>query len=528
MSFLQNEAKFSNRYQSRLQDQYGDQIIHLSSNKLPKGLITLESVFDPDDQTRGKGMNLAAKKDDYAPVTIVDGKSLNMGKVCSETEQENFIHLCQEFNDVFSWTYDYLKGFDPSLFQNTIDLVDKAKLVRQKQRPVNPKIEPLMRKELSKLIEANIIFSIKHSSWVANLVPVRKKNGEIRLCVDFRDLNQASLKDHHPLPSMEQILSKVSGSRRFSFLDGFSGYNQVLVKESDRYKTSFTTKWGTYSYCKMPFGLTNAGTTFQKAMEMAFKKLIDKFVLVYLDDIIVYSKNVEDHFNHLRQVFLRCREFGVSLNPAKCVFATSQGKLLGHIVSEDGQTIDPKRTKATLALPLPKHKKGLQSFLGRINFVRRFIPNLATMVKTLTTMLKKDMVFSWTKEGKESFEEIKAAIASAPTLMNPNFEKDFILYTLGGESIIFVVLTQTNGKDEEQPIAFFTEGLKEYEDKYNFVENQVLAVIRALKKFKHLLFHNRIHLLVPHASVKDFLLSKDISEKRAGWITRVMEYDVDI
>jgi hypothetical protein len=300
VSFLKNEAEFSDRNHSRLRDQYGDQIINLSSNKLPKGLITLESVFNPDDQARGRGMNLAAKKDDHIPVTIANGKSLNMGKVCSEIEQESFIHLCQEFNDVFSWTFDDLKAFDPRLFQHTIDLIENVKPVRQKQRPVYPKIEPLMRKELSKLIEANKILPIKHSSWVANLVPVRKKNGEIRLYVDLRDLNQASLKDHHPLPSMEQILSKVNGSKRFSFLDGFSGYNQVLVKESDRYKTTFTTKWGTYAYFKMPFELTNAGATFQKAMEMAFKKMIDKFVLVYLDDIIVYSKNVEDHFDHLR------------------------------------------------------------------------------------------------------------------------------------------------------------------------------------------------------------------------------------
>ena len=143
-------------------------------------------------------------------------------------------------------------------------------------------------------------------------------------------------------------------------------------------------------------------------------------------------------------------------------------------------------------------------------------------------MLKKIMVFAWTKEGREIFDEIKVAIASAPTLINPNFEKDFILYTLGGESSIFSVLTQTNDKNEEQPIAFFSEGLKEYEDKYNYVEMQALAVIRALKKFRHLLSHNKIHLLVPHASVKDFLLSKDVTEKRAGWIAKVMEYDVDI
>ena len=138
------------------------------------------------------------------------------------------------------------------------------------------------------------------------------------------------------------------------------------------------------------------------------------------------------------------------------------------------------------------------------------------------------MVFSWTKEGKASFEEIKVAIASTPTLINMNFDKDFILYTLGGESSIFVVLTQLNDKNEEQPIAFFIEGVEEYEDKYSYVEKQALAVIRSLKKFKHLLSHNKIHLLVPHVSVKDFLLSRDISGKRVGCITKVMEYGVDI
>ena len=142
-------------------------------------------------------------------------------------------------------------------------------------------------------------------------------------------------------------------------------------------------------------------------------------------------------------------------------------------------TIDPQRTKEILALSLPSHKKFLQSFVGRINFVRICIPNLATMVKPLTTMLKKNMVFSWTKKGKASFEEIKIAIASTPTLINPNFERDFILYTLGGESSIATVLTQMNDKNEEKPITFFSEGFKEYEDKYSFVEKKALVVIRA-------------------------------------------------
>lgn len=282
---------------------------------------------------------------------------------------------------------------------------------------------------------------------------------------------RASLKDHHPHPSMEQILSKVCGFERFSFLGEFSRYNQVLVQESNRYKTAFITKWATYLYSKMPFRLNNVGATFQNAMEMAFKNMLERFVLVYLDDIIVYSKNVTDHFGHLRQVFTKWREYSVSLNPSKCVFSTNQGKLLGHIVSKEGLAIDPKKKKAILALPLPTHKKGLQIFISRINFVRRFTHNLTTMGNPLTTILKMNMFFTQTREGRASFEEIKESITSTPTLINPNFDNHFILYTLGAESSISAILTQLNDTNEEQLITFFSEGLKDYDDKNSYVEN---------------------------------------------------------
>jgi hypothetical protein len=149
---------------------------------------------------------------------------------------------------------------------------------------------------------------------------VRKKNGEIRLCVDFRNLNKASDKDNYPVPPMEQILQQVSGSERLSLLDGFSGYNQVLMSPSDQLKTTFRTPWGTYAYRKMPFGLINAGATFQRAMDIAFRGLINHSVVVYLDDVTVYSKNKDDHLAHLRAVLLRCRKFDISLNPKKSIF----------------------------------------------------------------------------------------------------------------------------------------------------------------------------------------------------------------
>ena len=156
---------------------------------------------------------------------------------------------------------------------------------------------------------------------------------------------------------MEQILQVVSGSERFSLLDGFFDYNQILVKEEDRYKTTFTTKWGTMAYQKMPFGLSNAGATFQKAMDKAFLNLMYKFVLVYLDGITIFSKNTTYHFQHLKVIFERCREYGISLNPKKSIFSVHEGKLLGFIVSKEGVIIEPERVSAILALPLPGHKK---------------------------------------------------------------------------------------------------------------------------------------------------------------------------
>ena len=165
---------------------------------------------------------------------------------------------------------------------------------------MHPSLEPEVKKELNKLLNSQIIFHVRHTQWVANLVPVRKKNGDIRLCVDFQNLNRSSEKDNYHVPPMEQILQKVSGAQMLSLLDGFSGYNQVLVSHANQLKTTFRTPWGTYAYRKMPFGLINAGATFQRAMDIAFRGLIGKFVVIYLDDITVFSKNRTDHITHLR------------------------------------------------------------------------------------------------------------------------------------------------------------------------------------------------------------------------------------
>eukprot|EP00253_Pinus_taeda_P004996 PITA_04996 len=187
---------------------------------------------------------------------------------------------------------------------------------------------------------------------------------------------------------MEHLLQKVSIAKVMSFLDGFLGYNQVAVHPDDQEKISFTTPWGTFMYSKMPFGLMNAGAAFQRAMDIAFVGEKDKFVLIYLDDMTISSSSHQDHLQHLKKVFLKCRRFGISVNPKKSQFALEEGKLLGHIVSAADVKIDPERVKAIQTLFVPRSKKDIQSFLGKINFVRRFIPNFAELAYALIKSLK--------------------------------------------------------------------------------------------------------------------------------------------
>lgn len=269
-----------------------------------------------------------------------------------------------------------------------------------------------------------------------------------------------------------------------SMLDGFFGYNQVLVNKEDQHKTTFTTPWGTYEYLRMPFGLLNAGPTFQRTMDYAFKGIRGKFIEIYQDDLTVFSKDTLDHVSHLKQVFERCREFGISLNPAKSAFGVSEGKLLGHIITKDGVKVDPQRVEAIKQVSLPQTKKALQSFLGQINVIRRFIPNLVEVIKPILKVLKKDVKFEWSDDGRKAFKAIKEAIVKSLVLVSPNYAKEFQFFSFASEETIAGVLLQRNDEKQEQPIAFMSKTLQNSELKYSTMENQAYALVKFLKHFK--------------------------------------------
>jgi hypothetical protein len=203
----------------------------------------------------------------------------------------------------------------------------------------------MIEKKVKKLLDAKIIIPLRYSTWVANLVPIRKKNGEIRLCVDFQNLNRASLKDNYPLPKMDHVLEKVIGENRISMIDGFSGYNQIIVHDDDKEKTAFTTPWGTFMYDKMPFGLMNAGATFQREMDIAFVGERDKFVVIYLDDLTLFSDSDQSHLKHLKQTFEKCRKYGLLLNPKNLIFPCRKENCLAILFQRMELGLIPKELK---------------------------------------------------------------------------------------------------------------------------------------------------------------------------------------
>jgi hypothetical protein len=434
----------------------------------------------------------------------------------------------KDFPDVFAWSYEDLKVYDTNIIQHVIPIRDDQKPFKQKLRRINPLLLPLIEKEVRKLFDAKIIVSLRFSKWLANLVPVRKKSGEIRLCVDFQNLNRVSLKDNYPLPKMDYILQKVVGSQKMSMLDGFSGYNQIMVHPDDQEKTTFTTPWGTFMYAKIPFGLMNAGETFQRAMDIAFADEKDKFIVIYLDDITVFSNSDDEHLKHLKRVFQKCRRFGISLNPKKSNFGMQEGKLLGHIISKEGIKIDPNRVAAILKIDTPRSKKEVQSFLGRVNFLRRFIPNLEEIIKFITSMLRKGSEIKWTPEARKSFEDIKVALTKAPVLASPDYAKDFILFSFASEHTIVGVLLQKNEHNFERPIAYYNITLRDSPLKYDIMEKQAYALVKSLKEFRIYILHSHVVAFVPSNVVKDILTQSDPEGRRGKWIEVLLEYDLEI
>jgi hypothetical protein len=461
-------------------------------------------------------------------ISVKEGvvENINLGANCTPDEVVSYTALFKEFRDVFAWSYEEMPGIDPSIVIHEIKTYPDAKPVRQKLRPVHPKKLAAIKAEVEKLLKSGFIYPVPLTEWVSNLVPVAKKQGTIRVCVDYRDLNKACPKDNYPTPFIDQIIDNCAGSVIFSFMDGFSGYNQIEILPADQHKTAFICPWGTFAYRKLPFGLKNAGATFQRAMSYAFHD-IKHIAEPYLDDLPAHSSNRPDHIDHLRAIFLRCRFYRIRLNPHKCIFAVESGRLLGFIVSKDGIRVDPLKIKAILALPPPTNLTQLQSLQGKANFLRRFICNYAEITKGFMRLLQKNVPFIWDDTAQRSFDALKHALTHAPLLHPPDYTKDYILYLAASTSTIAMVLVQEDSNGEEHVIYYLSKSLSGPELRYSHVEKLAMAAVIAVQRFRHYILLRTTTVIADSNPMYHVLTRQVLGGKYSKWIVILQEFDLE-
>ena len=365
------------------------------------------------------------------------------------------------------------------------------------------------------------------SPWASNIVLVKKKDGTFRCCIDYRQLNNVTVKDAYPLPRIDSCLNAMAEAKWFCTFDLRSSYHQVGVAPEDRDKTAFICPRGMYRYKTMPFGLCNAGASFQRLMDILMSGLHLEICLVYLDDIVVYAKTAEQHLERLEMIFQRLGEAGLKLKPEKCRFFRRSVSFLGHVISDQGIVTDPAKTKQVADWPTPTSTQELRSFMGLSGYYRRFVQDFAKLASPLHALTKKGATFRWSDEAQRSFETLKAALTSPPVLAMPTDDGEFILDTDASDYAIGAVLSQRQ-EGVERVIAYASRSLDRRERNYCVTRKELLAVVHFLKYFKQYLLGRRIKVRTDHAALTWLRRTPDPIGQQARWLEQMEEYDFEV
>ena len=322
-----------------------------------------------------------------------------------------------------------------------------------------------------------------------------------------------TVKNKYPIPRIDELLDRLHGSKVFSKIDLRSGYYQIRVKEADISKTAFNTRYGHFEFTVMSFGLTNAPATFNRLMQDIFKPYLDDFVLVFFDDILIYSKTQEEHEDHVRKVLHLLRQHKLYAKRSKCSFYALQIEYLGFIVSQNGISVDPAKVEDIVSWPQPKTVSEVRDFLGITGWYRTYIRHYATIAAPLTDLLKKGNRIIWQQHHQESFVKLKELVTTAPCLKLADFSKPFEVTTDASGVAVGGVLLQ-----EGRPVAFTSRKLKIHERNYPTHDLELLAVIHALKLWRHYLLGYRFKLMSDHKSLKWIFTQPTLNMRQSRWI----------
>ncbi|KAG7674175.1 hypothetical protein KSW81_006007 [Nannochloris sp. 'desiccata'] len=383
-----------------------------------------------------------------------------------------------------------------------------------------------MQRQINEMLENGEI-QPSVSPYGSPVLFVKKQDGSLRMCIDYRALNKQTVKNRYPLPRIEEMLDRLGKAKYFTKLDLRSGYYQIRVAKEDIYKTAFSTRYGHYEFLVMPFGLTNAPATFQTLMNDIFRTSLDKFIMVYLDDILIFSDTLEDHEKHVRHALDVLRQNKLYCKASKCEFFQTEVSFLGHVINGDGVKADPRKVQAVADWPQPKTVRQVRSFLGLANYYRRYVHGFATMAAPLTLLTKKNVPFLWTTKQTQALEALKTALSTAPVLKNPEFGKPFVITTDASEFAVGAVLSQST-PEGERPVAFISQTLSDTERRWPTHDRELHAIVCALKRWRHYVEGVPITVLTDHNSLKYFMEQKELSKRQVRWLETLLEYGNDL
>ncbi|WVZ97651.1 hypothetical protein U9M48_043167 [Paspalum notatum var. saurae] len=362
------------------------------------------------------------------------------------------------------------------------------------------------------------------SPWGCPALFVEKKDqGGKRLCVDYLPLNAVTVKNKYPQPHIDILFDQLGGATVFSKIDLRSGYHQIKVREENIPKTAFFTWYGLYEYLVMSFGLTNAPAFFMYLMNSVFMNELDKSVVVFIDDILVYSKNEKGHEEHLRIVLSRLREHKLYAKFSKCAFWLKEVAFLGHILSAKGVAVDPSKVKDVLNWKQPQTVTEIRSFLSLAGYYRRFIKDFSKTAKPMTSLTKKNAKYVWSSNCEEAFQTLKNLLTSALVLAQPDVTKPFDVYCDASGSGLGCVLMQ-----EGRVNAYASRQLRKHEANYPTHDLELAAVVHALKIWRHYLLGNMCHIYTDHKSLKYILTQPELNMRQRRWLELIKDYDLEI
>lgn len=414
-----------------------------------------------------------------------------------------------------------------SVLKHSID-VGTTDPIKQRYYFVSPAIQAVLNAEVDSMLARGIIEESK-SAWSSPVLVVKKSNGKMRFCLDCRAVNKVTVKDAYPMPIIDGILASLHETFFISSIDLKDAFWQIELEEGSRDKTAFTIPGRPlYQFRRMPFGLCNAPQTMCRLMDRVIPPELREFVFVYIDDLLVVSKSFDTHLDRLRTVAKCLRDANLTINVAKSKFCMREIRYLGHIVGDGCIKPDPNKVDAITNFPIPRNIRQVRSFLGMCGWYQRYISGFAAITAPITDLLGKRDKFSWSVEANEAFEKLKVCMTTAPVLQHPNFSKPFVIQCDASNTGVGGVLYQLDDNGEEHPIAFMSRKLNAAQRNYSVTEQECLAAVLSLKKFRGYVEGMSFKIVTDHASLKWLMSQKDLTGRLARWSLKLQAFDFSI